>query len=100
MIEKDQRQAQRIAVELPMQVETMTGEVFLIQTWDFSASGVFLAVDDLVKQQFSMDDTVKIQFQGTNYTPPVIKARVMRITNTGIGLKIEEELVPGDASEV
>lgn len=99
MIDKDQRQAQRIAVELPMQIETMSGEVFLIQTWDFSASGVFLAVEDSVKHQFLMDDTVKLQFQGTNYTPPVIKARVVRITNTGIGLKIEEELVPGDATK-
>lgn len=97
MFEKDQRKSQRIAVELPMQVETTAGDVFLIKTWDFSASGVFLAIDATVKQQFAMDDTVKLQFQGTNYTPPVIQARVIRITDTGIGLKIEDELVPGDA---
>lgn len=98
MAERDQRKAQRISVELPMQLTLDNGEQFQIKTWDFSANGVYLIADDTIRNRAEVDASVQVQFQGTNYTPPVLSAKIIRITNTGLALQLQETLIQGDAS--
>jgi len=98
MSDRDLRKSQRIAVELPMKLTAATGEEFVIRTWDFSDKGVFLTVSDDVLEYALVDSVVKIQFQGTNFKPPVMVAKVIRTTDKGIALELRDTLVEGDAS--
>ena len=98
MAERDLRKAQRIAAELPMKLTLPTGESFVIKTWDFSSSGVFLEVNNEILALASAQAIVEVQFQGTNYRPPVMSAQIVRITEKGIALVLKDTVVEGDAA--
>ena len=97
--ERDQRKAQRIAVELPMQITAANGEKFDIQTWDFSDSGVFVAVDEARQALMPVNSIVQVQFQGTNHTPPIVSAKVIRATSKGVALQLRDTLREGSAED-
>lgn len=97
MAERDSRKSQRIAVELPMKLTLANGDCHEIKTWDFSDSGVFLSVTDAIREDATVNSIVRIQFQGTNFTPPVMSAKIVRIAEHGIALVLKDMLVPGDA---
>ena len=99
MSERDQRKAQRIAVELPMKLTLANGEVFEINTWDFSDNGVFLKVDEAIRDQATVNSIVRVQFQGTNYKPPVMSAKIVRVAEKGLALQLKETLIAGDAAQ-
>jgi hypothetical protein len=82
-----------------MAVTTADGTVFDIKTWDFSDNGVFIAADTLTLENITVNSVVHIQFQGTNFTPPVMSAKVLRVTDSGIALQLKDTLKPGDAPE-
>lgn len=98
MAERDQRKSQRIAVELPMKLTLANGEVFEINTWDFSDNGVFLNVDETIRNQATVNSIVRVQFQGTNYKPPVMSAKIVRVAEKGLALELKETLIAGDAA--
>lgn len=97
MAERDLRKSQRIAVELPMKLTLANGDCHEIKTWDFSDSGVFLSVNDSIRKLATVNSIVRIQFQGTNFTPPVMSAKIVRVAEHGIALVLRDMLVPGDA---
>lgn len=97
MATRDLRKAQRIAVELPMRLTLANGEAFDIRTWDFSDSGVFVAVDQEIMDKATVNSIVRVQFQGTNHTPPIVSAKVLRKTDKGLALVLQDTLVDGDA---
>jgi len=88
MLGRTLRQSQRIAVELPMKIIMPDGGSFDIHTWDFSDSGVFLKTTDEVKQAATVNSIVFVQFQGTNFKPPVMTAKIVRCTEVGIALAL------------
>jgi hypothetical protein len=97
MSERDNRKSQRIAVELPMKLTLAGGESFTIKTWDFSDSGVFIENTENINELATVNSIVRIQFQGTNYTPPVMSAKVVRVTDAGIALILKDTLIEGNA---
>jgi len=100
MAERDLRKAQRIAAELPMKVTLDDGSHHVIKTWDFSSSGVFIEATADILARAQTDALVQVQFQGTNYTPPIMTARIIRVTEKGLALKLEETVQEGDASHL
>ena len=98
MSQRDMRKSHRIAVELPMKLTLASGENYEIRTWDFSSSGVFVAASEEVLSKATVNSIVRIQFQGTNYTPPIMSAKIIRVTENGVALVLQETLIEGDAS--
>ncbi len=98
MSDRDLRKSQRIAVELPMKLIAADGESFIINTWDFSDNGVFLTNTEKTLKHIHLNSIVHVQFQGTDHTPPILSAKVIRVGENGIGLELKETVVPGDAS--
>ncbi|WP_320827639.1 PilZ domain-containing protein [Reinekea sp.] len=89
------RQAQRIAVELPIKMTTLNGLSFDIHTWDFSSNGVLLMATDAVRHAIAVNSIVRVQFQGTNFRPPVMNAKVVRYTDAGLALTLLDTEVEG-----
>lgn len=98
MAERDLRKAQRIAAELPMKITLPSGASFVIKTWDFSSSGVFLDVNAEVLALAELNSMVEVQFQGTNHRPPVMSAQIVRIADSGIALVLKDTVIVGDAA--
>jgi hypothetical protein len=98
MSQRDMRKSHRIAVELPMKLTLANGESHEIRTWDFSSSGVFITANAEVLTSATVNSIVRIQFQGTNYTPPVLSAKIVRIADNGLALVLQDTLIEGDAS--
>ncbi len=82
-----------------MKLIAADGTSFIINTWDFSDNGVFLSANEENLKHIHLNSVVHVQFQGTEHTPPVVSAKVMRVGETGIGLELQETIVPGDAPE-
>jgi hypothetical protein len=82
-----------------MKLTLASGDVFEISTWDFSDNGVFITTDTEISSLATVNSIVRIQFQGTNFTPPVMAAKVLRVTDSGIALQLKDTLKPGDAPE-
>lgn len=99
MKKNDSRRAQRIAATLPMKLSCSDGKSFEITTWDFSDNGVFLEVEDAVRHHLSVNAKVNLQFQNTNFEPPIVSATVVRMTNSGIALELKETIKDGHAQE-
>ena len=99
MSDRDLRKSQRIAVELPMKLIAADGESFIINTWDFSDKGVFLPISEETRKHVHLNSIVHIQFQGTDHTPPVLSAKVVRVGDSGIGIELKDTIIPGDAPE-
>ncbi|WP_320827641.1 PilZ domain-containing protein [Reinekea sp.] len=95
MLGKNFRHAQRIAVELPIKMTTSDGVCFDTKTWDFSNSGVFLIASDAVKRAALIHSIVRVQFQGTNFRPPVMSAMVVRYTEVGLALILLDTEIAG-----
>lgn len=97
MIEKDQRKAQRIAVELPAQITTENSTVLHAHTWDFSDNGVYVSLDENEIEMVPLHSKVKIQLIGTNYDTPILSGEVVRVTVRGIAIHLEDVLEEGNA---
>ena len=52
---------------------------------DISVGGVYLEMDDI--SRFQVGDIVQLQIQGTAQETPEIEAEVVRVSDSGMGLK-------------
>ena len=71
------------------------GVSFEIHTWDFSDTGVLLMATEAVKQAATVNSIVFVQFQGTNFKPPVMTAKIVRCTEVGIALVLLDTAAEG-----
>ena len=91
---RDLRRHPRINIQ--MEVELIVPELgtITLQSGNLSNSGLFLCVEQSVTLQIGSEVHVRLKQALGDGEPPLVKARVVRIENQGIGLQFEEGDVP------
>lgn len=92
----EQRKSQRINLQAPIEITLSSGETLICETYDFSDSGLYVVLPESEHNKFPAGSEVKVQFQGLNYTPPVLNTEVVRHDDRGIGLLIRGTFKPGE----
>jgi len=91
----EQRNAQRINLEAPIDVTLSNGDKMCCQSYDFSDTGLYVFMNPEDRKKFPIGAMAQVQFQGLNYIPPVVATEVVREDSKGVGFKILDTITPG-----
>jgi len=89
--DEDKRQYQRLPVAMTVEVMLPAGGKQVLRTRDISEGGVFLECEDELQALGVGTElylTVTLSLEGD--APPTVKARVVRATDEGIGVRFEK----------
>jgi hypothetical protein len=91
---REQRRHPRFNIQ--MEVELITPELgaLTLQSGNLSNSGLFLCADQSMPLQVGSEVCVRLKQALGDGEPPLVKARVVRIEEQGIGIQFSEEEVP------
>lgn len=95
MLNIEKRRSQRVNLKAPIQVMFPNGPSYSSYSYDFSESGLYLQIDKDKLSDFQPGTLIRVQFQGLNYTPPVMTAKVVRTDSTGVGVMLIETFQEG-----
>lgn len=86
---EDKRQHSRLPVELTVEVSCPGRDAMVLRTRDISDSGVFLQKGEAELPAVGTELRLKVTVSLSGDDPPVVKARVVRATDDGIGISFE-----------
>ena len=93
------RKFQRVNLSAPISI-FMNEEVKIIaRSFDFSEGGVYVILEEEQSSLLNIGNIVRVQFQGLNYTPPIMTAEVVRKDRLGCGLLLLDTYKLGDADD-
>lgn len=76
---KDHRKSQRINFEAPIKLFFSDGKVLECHSFNFSDNGLYANLEPAITSMLGLGTIVRVQFQGLNYTPPIVTSEVVRI---------------------
>lgn len=91
---REQRRHPRFNIQ--MEVELIAPELgaLTLQSGNLSNSGLFLCADPSMPLQVGSEVCVRLKQSLGDGEPPLVKARVVRIEEQGIGIQFSEEDAP------
>ncbi len=84
----ERRRAPRMTMSLPVKVWWEDSPPQELSTCDVSSSGLFLCCDPATFPPIGSEIEVQALNQGDGEDPPVIRARIVRICQGGIGIEV------------
>ncbi|BCE01016.1 PilZ domain-containing protein [Marinicellulosiphila megalodicopiae] len=95
----NQRQFQRVNLNAPISILCNNQPDIIARSFDFSENGVYVILEEDQSSHLNIGNIVRIQFQGLNYTPPVMTAEVVRKDRLGCGLLLLDTYQDGQLIE-
>lgn len=91
---REQRRHPRFNIQ--MEVELIAPELgaLTLQSGNLSNSGLFLCVEQSIPLQVGSEVCVRLKQALGDGEPPLVKARVVRVEEQGIGLQFDEDDAP------
>jgi len=71
----------------------------IARSFDFSEGGVYVILEEEQSNLLNIGNIVRVQFQGLNYTPPIMTAEVVRKDTLGCGLLLIDTYKLGEAPD-
>ncbi len=91
---RDLRRHPRINIHIEVELIAPELGTITLQSGNLSNSGLFLCVEQSVALQIGSEVHIRLKQALGDGEPPLVKARVVRIENQGIGLQFEEGDMP------
>lgn len=91
---RDQRRHPRINIQVEVELIVPELGALTLQSGNLSNSGLFLCADQSMPLQIGSEVCVRLKEALGDGEPPLVKARVVRIEEQGIGIQFEEEDAP------
>jgi len=91
---REQRRHPRINLQIEVELITPDLGSLTLQSSNLSNSGLFLCVEQSIPLQVGSEVCVRLKQALGDGEPPLVKARVVRIEEQGIGLQFDEDDTP------
>jgi hypothetical protein len=91
---REQRRHPRINLQIEVELITPDLGALTLQSGNLSNSGLFLCVEQSIPLQVGSEVCVRLKQALGDGEPPLVKARVVRIEEQGIGLQFDEDDTP------
>lgn len=91
---REQRRHPRINLQIEVELITPDLGALTLQSGNLSNSGLFLCVEQSIPLQLGSEVCVRLKQALGDGEPPLVKARVVRIEEQGIGLQFDEDDTP------
>jgi len=93
------RKFQRVNLNAPISILANEQPKIIARSFDFSEGGVYVILEEDQISKLEIGDIVRVQFQGLNYTPPIMTAEVVRKDQLGCGMLLIDTYKSGDAPD-
>jgi len=94
---KDQRRHPRLKIQLEVELILPEQESHTLKSGNMSQEGLFLCTSPECMPEVGSEVYVRLKSALGEGEPPLVKARVVRIEEGGIGLHFEEDGEPSDS---
>jgi hypothetical protein len=91
---REQRRHPRINLQIEVELITPDLGSLTLQSGNLSNSGLFLCVEQSIPLQVGSEVCVRLKQALGDGEPPLVKARVVRVEEQGIGLQFDEDDAP------
>lgn len=91
---RDQRRHPRISLQIEVELIAPELGTITLQSDNLSNAGLFLCAEQSMPLQLGSEVCVRLKQALGDGEPPLVKARVVRIEEHGIGLQFEEDDAP------
>ncbi|MCJ8311873.1 MAG: PilZ domain-containing protein [Saccharospirillaceae bacterium] len=93
------RQFQRVNLNAPISILMNDKPTITARSFDFSEGGVYIILEEAQSLLLNIGSIVRVQFQGLNFTPPIMTAEVVRKDKLGCGLLLIDTYKLGEAPD-